>query len=109
MPQAMRVEDAVHGLMQVTARTFVLLTWSLVLLLHVTALCLALAAAWYWQVRPETVRSVLASAVPAPLASTAGGILGFLGLSGLALAAAYAEAWQWLVRQLASRFVLDFD
>jgi len=93
---ALRIEDAVHGLMGVTARMVSLLAWMLVLLVHLALLVLALAAMWYWQVPPSEVTRWVLSLVPKTFASTAGGILGFLGLSAGAALWAYAKAWQWL-------------
>lgn len=105
----MRVEDAVHGLMNVTARITVLLSWMLVALIHVALLAAALAAAWWLRLTPQDVARWAAALPLSWLAATGGGILAFLGLSGLALVLAYAKAWQWLVRRLANAYVLNFD
>ena len=103
------IEDALHGVIGVSARTVSLLAWTLVLSAHACLLGLALLALWWWQVTPQAAAQAVRSAVPAPLATTLDGTLAFLGLSAAGVLLAYAKAWQWLAQRLASRFVLDFE
>jgi hypothetical protein len=103
------VEVAVNGLVNITARTVVLLTWALVLLIHTTLLAAAVAAAWYWEVSPSEVKTWVGSLVPPALAAIAGGTLAFVGISAGALLVLYAKGWQWLLRKMANAYVLNFE
>ncbi len=105
----MRTEDAIHGLMGVSARTVSLLSWMLVALVHMALLLLALSAAWFWQVTPAAVARAFQALVPAGLQASGAEILGFLGLPAAAVLWAYARAWRWLLEKLSSRYVLDFE
>jgi len=103
---ALSVEDAVNGIFHVQARMARLIAWLLFVLFHTALLCTALVMAWRWQVSPTTARAWVAAATPTWLAGTAGAALGFGGWSALALLAAYAKAWHWLMQRLISHYVL---
>lgn len=100
-------DDAIHGLMGVTARMAGLVAWLVVAVAHLGLVLTLLVTAWLWRLTPAAVSRAAQSVIPESLESSMIGKLVFLGLPILAALWAYARVWRWLIGQGLLRYLLN--
>ena len=105
MPEPMRIETAVTGLMVVTPKLARVLVWVVFVITHLSLVVVTLGALWWFQVSPSAIQASVAQFLQSSSGSIIAQTVAFLGLSGGAVLWAYAKAWRWLLDKLLSAFL----
>ena len=105
MPEPMRIETAVTGLMVIAPKLARVLVWVVFVTAHLSLVVAALALLWWFQVSPSAIQASVAQFFQSSSGSTIAQTVAFLGLSGGAVLWAYAKAWRWLLHKLLSAFL----
>ena len=105
MPEPMRIETAVTGLIVIVPKLARVLVWVVFVTIHLSIVVVTLAMLWWLQVSPSTIQASVAHFFQSSSGSTIAQIVVFFGLSGGAVLWAYAKAWRWLLHKLLSAFL----
>ena len=107
MPEPMRIETAVTGLMVVTPKLAGVIVWLVFLIVHLVLAVVVLALLWWFQVSPPAIQASVSLFFQSSPAPTIAETLAFLGLSGGGALWAYAKTWRWLLRKMLSAFLFS--
>jgi len=99
--------DYLHSLLK---RLALVVMWLAFAVFHLALLACALAAAWFWQISPETASEFATSLFQQWRGASFLGILGFLGFSGGLALYWYVRMWRKIYGALVTPFLFrDID
>ncbi len=101
-----RTDEAIHGLMGVTARMAGAMAWLVIAVAHLGLVLTLLVSAWLWRLTPAMVSRAGQAIVPDRVASSAFGTALFLGVPIVIGLWLYVRVWKWLLRRLVLRYLL---
>lgn len=105
MPEPMRIETAVEGLMVITPKLANVLVWMVFVISHLFILVLSLCFLWWFQISPVAIQVLVVQFLHSSPGSTIAWTFAFLGLTGGGVLWAYATAWRWLLHKMLSAFL----
>lgn len=102
----LRTDEAIHGLMGVTARMAGVVGWLIVAVFHLALVLMLLVSAWLWRLTPATVSRVAQALIPDRIEASALATTVYIAVPLAIGAWFYVRAWRWYLARLVLRFAL---
>lgn len=104
--QTLRTDEAIHGLMGVTARMAGVVAWLIVAVFHLALVLTLLVSAWLWRLTPATVSRVAQALIPDRIEASALATTIYIAVPLVLGTWLYVRAWRWTLARLVLRFAL---
>jgi hypothetical protein len=99
--------QAINVLLTFVPRMLAIIRWLVFVCFHLALAVLVLILLWCLQLTPADITGWAKQILQTETAQGAAAVIGFLGLSGLALLAAYVKVWQRIYGTIAATFLMD--
>lgn len=99
-------EQALNVLFNWTYKLLDIVRWLIFVTFHLVLVVLCLALLWMFQISPRDVSEWVRLALRTETAQGAAAVIGFAGLSGLALLMGYVRLWRRVFSSITAKYLM---